>query len=501
MDINRVILLVIDDVRYDHFVSLIDEQGQEDVLPNIRKLRKNSIRGKSKTTFPSVTIPAHVSIMTGVYQDTYKVPFMHWYDRRHKNIKNYSSNTQAFEIYKDIGKAITLHERIEGKTANIFEPIHRGTTYNYPGKLKSIIKYIYYRYLSDLNKSNLIVPRRILKIYQNPKKFLDQDNNEPPKFIAGWFLATDLLLHNFGWKSEEYINGMKSVDESIGILVDGLKELNYLDDTCIIIVSDHGNYTAKELYNPQPYFAKNDLYPLKPSKNKGDYDIGDGSVLAFYFSGDTNIHPKAESALRNYKNKIDVIDVVKNLKGIKWLAYRNDKNTLTKGTITFTRKINGRWEKAYFHYFNEKVRYEPEDIDLLGYYDNGSIPDWLDHNKYYTMDEWLKYTHELDFPMFPDQIYRNFNNPNSCDLFASSMAEIVYNSVHGKVMKNFHVYAHDVALKCSMQVPLMIYNPNFDEIKLEYSKVSDIATTILKILNEYIPNYLPGVNLIDKAYK
>ncbi|MHA1271043.1 MAG: alkaline phosphatase family protein [Candidatus Helarchaeota archaeon] len=497
MKVDHVILLIIDDVRYDQFFSLI-ELGE---LPNFKKLIKNSIWGKSITTFPSVTMPAHLTIMTGLYQDSYKPPLIHWYDRVNKKIHNYSVGLQAFEVYKNIGSANTIFEKINGQTCNLFEPIHRGTTYNYPGKIKAIGKYLYYKYISDLNKTNSIVTRRILKVFKNPQKFLPNNPNSPPIFTAGWFLATDMILHNYGANSEQYLISLKSVDKAVGDLINGLKELKYLNNTMIMVVSDHGNYSAKELYNPQPDLSRNDLFPLQPKKNKGDYDIADGSVLGFYFSGDGDLHYKTESALRNYKDNIDVIEAVKDLKGIKWLAFRDDKCTFTKGSIVFTKKVNNKWETVFFHYFNDKVRYEPVEIDLLGYEKDEKSSEWLDYNKYYTMNEWLKYSHDLDFPMFPDQIYRNFMNPNSCDIFASSQGEIVYNSVHGKVMKNYHVHAHDIALKTSMQVPLMIFNPMLEQRKIQFSKTADIASTILNMLNIKVPFYFPGIDLVNNRYK
>ncbi|MHA1309569.1 MAG: alkaline phosphatase family protein [Candidatus Helarchaeota archaeon] len=496
MNINHVILLIIDDFRYDHFISLL----KENKLPNLGKLKNNAIWGKSITTFPSVTIPAHLTIMTGLYQDSYNIPLMQWYDRIQKKIKNYSVGLQAFEIYEDIGDIETIFEKINGATCNIFEPIHRGALYNYPGKLKAIGKYLYYKYISDLNKTNEIITNRILKIFKNPRKFFPNSQGSPPIFCAGWFLATDMILHTFGVDSKEYLASLQSVDKAIGKLITGLKELNYLDSTAIIVVSDHGNYTAKELYNPQLDFKRYNLFPLQPKKGKGDYDIADGSILALYLSGDNDKTFKTESKLRNYKNKIDVIEVIKNLKGVKWIAFRSDNISNTKGTYIFLRKIREKWKKAYFHYNDMKVRYEPEKLDLLGYDKSKENHKWLDYEKYYTLDEWLKYTHDLDFPMFPDQIHRNFMNKNSCDIFISSMAEIVYNSVHGKVKNNYHIYAHDVALSCSMQVPLLIYNPNLKEKQIPFSKTSDLVPTILKLLNYKIDPKLPGIDLINKKY-
>jgi len=112
MNVNQVILLIIDDVRYDQFFSLIDSGS----LPNLEKLKENSLWGKSITTFPSVTLPAHLTIMTGLYQDSYFIPFMHWYSRNTGRIRNYSKNVQSFEIYKEIGSVKTIYEMLEGNT-------------------------------------------------------------------------------------------------------------------------------------------------------------------------------------------------------------------------------------------------------------------------------------------------------------------------------------------------------------------------------------------------
>lgn len=48
--------------------------------------------------------------------------------------------------------------------------------------------------------------------------------------------------HTNGWYSEEYYSYLARVDHCIGMIVQSLKNVGILDDTVIIIVSDHGGH-------------------------------------------------------------------------------------------------------------------------------------------------------------------------------------------------------------------------------------------------------------------
>jgi arylsulfatase A-like enzyme len=62
------------------------------------------------------------------------------------------------------------------------------------------------------------------------------------------------------------------------------------------------------------------------------------------------------------------------------------------------------------------------------------------------------------------------------------MGNISFNYEHGET-KNEHVYSHDIALKPSMNVPLIIGGSDaIPQKEIEYCKTTDIVPTLLQLL-------------------
>jgi len=105
-------------------------------------------------------------------------------------------------------------------------------------------------------------------------------------------------------------------------------------------------------------------------------------------------------------------------------------------------------------------------------------------NRGHNIDEWLKGTNKIDFPMIVDQIPRYFKNPRSCDIMISTVGEYGFGYEHGKSMP-ISPYSHDIGLKKSMTVPFIIGgSPNIPSLELPYCKTTDMVPTLLYLLGE-----------------
>ena len=105
--IEHVIVIVIDDVKADQFFDLIKKSE----LPYIKSLFNNShYSDKCITTFPSTTLPSHISIFTGRYQDYYKIPCIKWFDKKNEQVHDYASGLSGLKMVKeDIEAANAKH--------------------------------------------------------------------------------------------------------------------------------------------------------------------------------------------------------------------------------------------------------------------------------------------------------------------------------------------------------------------------------------------------------
>ncbi len=485
--VNQVILIVIDDVRASHLYGWIN-RGK---LPNMAQLAKNGISCQNCiTTFPSITYPCYCNIITGAYSGYYPkegsgIPTYHWVNRTDPPtsegkklpfIRNYGDGRQVWKISKDLGPNVqTIFEQAgEGNFLSALNVIFRGSLFQTPKKFET--------------ETTL---KTIEEAYQEPEKFFSI--KEVPKITVGYIPKTDDLMHHKGFDHPDYINEVLSCDEYIGSLLSTLKDTGYYEDTAICIISDHGNYKAQNMYDLEPFFQKKGLIPYIPKKEVGDFDAAFGSIGFFNFRGDTWHHHPTIKQMRNFEpsgigsKKLDLFETLWEIPGVKLMYYRDDNNTPDRGIIHLERrdKKTGKILKGRIEYDghgkNQKTKYTFDSQDLFGYENHEDAKRFLDY-KAHSIDEWLIATNQIDYPIFIDQLPRYFKNPRACDIMISTIGEYGFGYEHGKTVATYP-YSHDIAIKKSMTVPLIIGGSlEIPSLEIPYCKTTDVVPTLLDLL-------------------
>lgn len=484
--LNQVILILMDDVRASHLFGLMDK-GR---LPNMAQLAENGVSCQNCiTSFPSITFPCYSNIITGAYSGYYPkegsgVPTYHWVNRndppsegkRFPFVRNYSIGTHLFKLKKDLGKNVqTIFEQAgEGNFLSAVNVISRGSHFSTP-----------YEYTSE----NIF--KLVEEAYETPKKYFS--TNEAPKITVAYIPQTDALMHNKGFDHPDYIKEIVSCDAYLGSLIKSLKDTGYYDDTAICIVSDHGNFKAQNMFDLEPFFHEKGLIQYDPKNGRGDFDATIGSVGFFNFRGDNwHQHPTIEQ-MRKFRpsgvgsKQLNLFEMLWKIPGVKFMYYRDDDNTPDRGIIHMERrdKESGKTLKGQIEYEGhgkkQKTKYIYENEEFFGYKNHEKVADLLD-NKAHTIDEWLAATNQIDYPMFIDQVPRYFKNPRACDIIISTCGEYGFGYEHGKTTEP-HQYSHDIALKKSMTVPLIIGgSAEIPKLKLSYCKTTDVVPTLLDLL-------------------
>ncbi|TXT66485.1 MAG: Type I phosphodiesterase / nucleotide pyrophosphatase [Promethearchaeota archaeon] len=483
--INQVILLIVDDVKSSQFFHLL-ERG---TLPNLKQLADTGTSCKyCITSFPSVTFPCYPNIVTGAYSGYYPeegsgIPAYHWVARtdpptikkRLPFIRNYSVGTHIAKIGSDLADNVkTIFEQAgDGNFLSSLNIVYRGS-------------YIVPPY--EFNTESVF--KNIEKAYNSPEEFFD--NKEIPTITVGYVPKTDSLLHEKGFDHPEYIQELIKVDRCVGSLMNVLKKRGYYDSTAICLISDHGNYKAKNVYDLEPFFEKKGLVPYNPKKKEGDFDASFGSVGHFNFPGETWHHHPSINQMRHFSptattKELDLFQMLWEIPGVKLMYYRDDKNSSKKGKIHIQRKDEktGKICTAYIEYKGMgstlETKYTYEDDDIFGYENSERAQQLLD-DKFHSIDDWLSGTYDIDFPLLIDQIPRYFKNPRSSDILVSTLGKYCMNYEHGET-KNEHLYSHDLAIKESMTVPLIIGgSEDIPHLQIDFCKTTDIVPTLLKLL-------------------
>lgn len=466
------------------------------------------------TDFPPITYPTQVSLLTGTYTGNYKkelchgVPLLNWMDRDFAPpiLREYAStDLQIYKINTDIGnKCKTILEMVgDGNTSSIVQFINRGADYIFPErKTRLAMLYLILKYYPSVKKrmirTNSVTAQKLIETFENPYKFFE--DSEPPIASLLWFISSDLLMHKFGFDSFIYKLNLLHIDKVIGVIINNLKKLGYLDDTAIAITSDHGNYKSNELGNLNYFFKQNSLTNYHPLKNsRGNMDLAYyAGVGFFYFKGINNINFKngwgrpTINELKHYGPKRkNLFEELFKINGTRLMFYRDDQNTFNNGLIHLKRKIDGtgkiitgriEYEGVGKDY---KTRYilENDDQDIFGYFNDDLASKLLD-NKFHTIQEWLEATYHLDYPMHLDLVPRHLKNPRSADIILSNDESIKFGIHHGK-QKSKNLYDHDIGLRKCMNVPLIIGGSlEIPQKQIKVCKITDIVPTLLKLIGK-----------------
>ncbi|MFX0134862.1 MAG: alkaline phosphatase family protein [Candidatus Hodarchaeota archaeon] len=438
-----------DDVRSDQFFDLV-EKGY---LKNISEYLTDGLYCKNCiTTFPSITVPAHTTILTGQYPDSYEVPLLKWVDRNYANLTeiDYTKGIIGLEINDHLNKDVkTIYEQVNGNTFSAFEFIFRGATRDFGFNRQE--------FFTSLDKA-------VINSFLNPKEYFEV--NEAPKFCACWYFDSDVILHEYGSESDVYLKSLRKIDRYIGRIIKKLKENNYFDDTLFIITSDHGNYTA----NVQKDLSL-EKFGLIRNKNCW-FEFGAVGFFNFKEENDWRHRASYDRMTKYGPNKVNLFDTILKLDGVQHIYYRDGDCRKDKGII----QLKSHDGEGIIEYNNGKTKYSYEKNDLFGYEEDPRAIKLLD-GKFHSIDEWLEHTYHIDNPIIVDQLPRFLNiDKRSHDIVAVTDAKTVYH----------HLFSHDVCHRNTMNVPLIISGKGLEKKEIPFAKTSDITPTILKFLGEKI---------------
>jgi arylsulfatase A-like enzyme len=160
----------------------------------------------AQTIYPSSTLPAHASMLTGVCPAKHGVT---WNDYLPEN--GYAAGTDLFDIAHAAGLKTAMFVG-KKKLRQITEP-----------SSTDIFEYI--------NDRDTVITDRVIE--QFPKDF-------GVLFIH--FPTPDGMGHEYGWLSFEQLSVLRRADESLGRLLDTLDTDGLRGETLVIVTADHGGH-------------------------------------------------------------------------------------------------------------------------------------------------------------------------------------------------------------------------------------------------------------------
>lgn len=196
---KRVLILSIDGLRPD----AIDLAP----MPNLQALMQTGAYSlTAQTIFPSVTLPAHASMLTGLCPSKHGVD---WNDYLPQ--KGYAIGTDLFDLAHAAGLQTVMYVGKQ-KLSQITEP----------GSV-DIFRYI--------NDRDVVIAQRISEEF--PLDF---------GLMFVHFATPDAMGHAYGWMTPQYISVVQRADEALGTLLKALDDHGLRQETLIIVTADHGGH-------------------------------------------------------------------------------------------------------------------------------------------------------------------------------------------------------------------------------------------------------------------
>ena len=326
---NKYVIVISFDAVSEEDLEFLSKQ------PNFSKLIKNGALIKNvESVYPSLTYPAHATIVTGKYPKNHGVI--------NNTVLDFKNDNPDWYWYRKYIKGDTIFDLAEKsgmKTCSILWPVTARSkiTYNMPEIFCTK------RYDNQILKSAL-AGSKIYQVNMNKRfGYLRQGMDEPyldnfatevakktirelkPNLILLHLIDSDIQKHKYGIENKEVIESLKRHDERLGEIIESLKLAGIYEDSTIIALGDHSQINVNNVIKLNSILMKNDLINVNGNKIKSYKAIAkscDGSSYIYLKNkNDVETRKKVRDILNELKNKYsNVIEEVYNNEEIKNLG-------------------------------------------------------------------------------------------------------------------------------------------------------------------------------------
>ncbi|MFQ5787745.1 MAG: alkaline phosphatase family protein, partial [Thermodesulfobacteriota bacterium] len=260
-----------------------------------------------------------------------------------------------------------------------------------------------------------------------------------------------------------------------GLLCQALKLKGRLDETLLIIASDHGLSPTHSHFDSVEFMNQLGFKTLHYPKVYKFFSDADAAIM---ISGNSMTHIYIKST-RGWQERSSFEELTK---VVDQLIERNEVDIVAgideKGKV---RIKSQRGEATAWFDHDGCIEYKRIYEDPFGY--NG-LPEKM------SPDEALEYTYHTTYPDAIVQILQLLESPRSGDLVVSAGPGY---DLRAKYEKPEHCSSHGSLVKEHMLVPTAI---NIS-IKRRFLRTVDFYPTILSLLGHDIPTNIDGVNLVN----
>ncbi|MCH7518533.1 MAG: alkaline phosphatase family protein [Candidatus Dadabacteria bacterium] len=468
-EFKSCIFIMADGARADVFSELLN--GGD--LPNISKyIVEKGCYKEAVTVFPSTTGPAYTPYIFGKYPGRCNLPGIRWLDRDAYNDKLLSFDRfrsyiglETYFMNRDVSPDYQTLFEIFPRNVNIFNELSRGAGFKNDKTLFSKLYYKVKSHFTDKSDEVDLVARRILL----------QSLKEYPDFIYAVFLGIDTYSHLNHPFHKKVINSYRRIDEMIGLLAKNLESEGRLEETLIIVASDHGltqthsHFDSLEFMNDQGY--KTFYYP-NVFKHFTDADAAcliSGNAMA-------NIYVKSKDGWGRKSTFEELVGLVDNF--------------IERPEVDIVAGLDHKGRSRIKSTMGEAVTWLDKDGNINYQKIKGDPFNYNGMPKKMSSEEALTHSFNTEYPDALLQIIQLLESPRTGDLILSAGPGYDLRAKHENPE---HRSSHGALFRDHMLVPLVMNA----KVNKEFIRTVDIFPTILSFLGQFIPNNIDGISLVD----
>ncbi len=262
---KHVILISIDGFRPDFY---LDAKYK---APQMRKLMSQGVHSTGvNSVFPSVTYPAHTTLVTGALPGRHGVYYNAPYGAKPGQLyweESYIKTNTLWDAVRSAGmkSGSVMWPVTVGAPIDYNFPVRRADNNENSDQLTVTLPFITpANLIADIEKET----GKLKKSDFNTSNTIDQTigkmanhiiSRHKPNLMAMHFVTIDHLQHDHGRDAVEVTQAVAMVDSIIGSVMAAVDKAGLTSSTAIVITGDHGFVDTKTALAPNTWLAQNGL--------------------------------------------------------------------------------------------------------------------------------------------------------------------------------------------------------------------------------------------------
>ena len=373
---TRCFLLLVDGLRPD----IADSRLSAGDLPHLNAMLARGGRSTAITGFPSTTSVAYLPFLTGCAPGRCDIPSIRWLDRaayrgrwwRDREAVRSYCGYQASRLNRDIRPDVRTIFELVSASVGIFTPVARGLNAERdPSRLERQVWGSVAHVTKWHQPSDDSVSRHLLRAAAADWRF-----------VFAQFPAVDGYTHQSGPDSPPVYRALRRLDTTVGKLQQLLHRQGQLEDSLILLVSDHGASPVHTHLDLADWFRTRGVRTLahpvvwEQRPTAAVMVAGNGSAMVYARPGDPRAQRWPIERLRrpeSFGAEGDVVHALLQEPAVAFLAAESERGGFWIGS----RDGDARLQPS-----KDRIAYLQDTGDplLLGGSWSGSSREWLDRS-------------------------------------------------------------------------------------------------------------------------